>query len=192
VSPSCLRGIAMTCPSLSYDDVIGNATAKKNLERLLNFCRPDMRAKLSAFGVSTMGGILLYGPPGNSKTRLVLAAVSSHKLPIISLSSADIYSVYVGDAEAVIRRVFRVARLASPCVLFLDELDAIVTNRGSGGAGSSSSNVEARVMATLLTEMDGIDGSSDGVVVIGATNRIELIDPALLRKVLLLSQLPIF
>ena len=181
VPPSSLRGMSTKIPDLSYDDVIGNEEAKQSLKRLLNFCRPSMRDKLNAFGISTMGGILLHGPPGNSKTRLIMAAVSTHNLPIISLSSADVYSVYVGDAEAAIRRAFRVARLSSPCVLFMDELDAIVTNRGHSSS-SSGSNVEARVMATLLTEMDGIDGNDNGVVVIGATNRIDCIDAALIRK----------
>ena len=183
VPPSSLRGISAKIPDLSYDDVIGNEEAKKCLKRLLSFCRPSMREKLATFGVSTMGGVLLHGPPGNSKTRLVMAAVSSHSLPVISLSSADVYSAYVGDAEAAIRRAFRVARLSSPCVLFMDELDAIVTNRGySSSSSSKGSNVEARVMATLLTEMDGIDGNDNGVIVIGATNRIDCIDAALLRK----------
>ena len=112
-----------------------------------------------------------------------MAAASAHRLPLITLSSADVYSVYVGDAEATIRRSFRIARQSSPCILFMDELDAIVTNRGGyGGIEGNTSSVEARVMATLLTEMDGIDGGNDGVVVIGATNRIECIDAALIRK----------
>jgi SpoVK/Ycf46/Vps4 family AAA+-type ATPase len=114
-------------------------------------------------------GALLYGPPGNSKTRLVMAAATHHGLPVISLSAADVYSPYVGDAEAEIRKAFRIARQATPCVLFIDELDALVTDRGNS-SNSSSGSVESRVLATLLTEMDGINGSSNGVIVLGMNN----------------------
>jgi SpoVK/Ycf46/Vps4 family AAA+-type ATPase len=108
-----------------------------------------------------------------------MAVASHHKLPVISLSAADVYSPYVGDAEAEIRKAFRIARQASPCVLFIDELDALVTNRG---ISEGNSDVESRVLATFLTEMDGIDGKSNGVIVIGATNRLESIDAAMIRK----------
>jgi len=182
IPPSCLRKDAIKIPSLTYEDVIGYADVKNKLGRVLAFADAESRIRLQRFGLTgAMGGVLLYGPPGNSKTRLVMAAASTHSLPVISLSAADVYSAYVGDAEAEIRRVFRLARQAHPCVLFFDELDALVTDRGSGGS-SSSSNVESRVLASLLTEMDGIDGAGDGVFVIAATNKIENIDAALLRK----------
>jgi SpoVK/Ycf46/Vps4 family AAA+-type ATPase len=132
------------------------------------------------FGQNTMlGGVLLHGPPGNSKTRLVQAAAAVHGLPTISLSSADVYSACVGDSEAEIRRVFTLARQSHPCVLFMDEIDALVTNRQDE---SSSNNVESHVLSTLLNEMDGIDGGRNGVFVIAATNQIDFIDNALLRK----------
>jgi SpoVK/Ycf46/Vps4 family AAA+-type ATPase len=201
VGPSCLRGATITLPSLTYDDVIGYTEVKKSLQRVLCFARPEQLRLSARFGLHTSpGGVLLHGPPGNSKTRLASAAAAHHGLPMISLSAADIYSPYVGDAEAEVRRAFQLARQAAPCVLFIDELDSIVTNRDSGGAGSSSASVEGRVLATLLTEMDGIqvaagdDGasadagngvrnSSGGVIVLGATNRLDFIDAALIRKV---------
>lgn len=200
VQPSCLRGATITLPNLTFDDVIGYDEVKSSLQRVLCFAKPEQQALSSRFGLhSSPGGVLLHGPPGNSKTRLASAAAAHHGLPMISLSAADIYSPYVGDAEAEVRRAFQLARQAAPCVLFIDELDSIVTNRDneSGGAGSTSASVEGRVLATLLTEMDGIQNTNDsefsntnkgnnssgGVIVLGATNRLDFIDAALLRKV---------
>ena len=194
VGPSCLRGAAIRTPNLGYDDVVGYSATKKSLQRALRACDPSMAETMAKFGLQSPGGILLHGPPGNSKTRLILAAASSHRLPVISLTAADVFSPYVGDAEEEVRKAFTIARQASPCVLFFDELDAFVTNRGtgsgSGGGSDSTSSVEARVLATLLTEMDGIGGSdgsgsgssSGGVMVMAATNRLGAVDPALLRK----------
>jgi len=138
-----------------------------------------MREKVLKFGLKSPGGALLYGPPGNAKTRVVMAAAAHHNLPVISLSAADVYSPYVGDAEAEIRKAFRIARQACPCVLFIDELDALVTNRDTSGGNFDA---ESRVLATFLTEMDGIDGKGNGVIVIGATNRLDSIDAAMIRK----------
>jgi len=187
VQPSSLRGATVSLPNLGYNDVVGHEETKRALRRVLAFCSSDpaLQRRAALFGLSSAGGALLHGPPGNSKTRLIMAVAAAHALPVISLSSADVYSPYVGDAEAEIRRAFRLARQAAPCVLFLDELDALVTDRGigsgGGGGGDGGVSVEARVLATLLTEMDGIDGKH-GVVVLGATNRLQCIDAALLRK----------
>ncbi len=192
VPPSCLRGVAIKTPSIGYEDVVGNEETKQTLKRVLRFFSPDMWPKMAQFGLQMPGGVLLHGPPGNSKTRLVMAAASHHRLPVIFLSAADVYSPYVGDSEAEVRKAFSVARQAAPCVLFLDELDAFVTNRDTGDSGGTSGSVEARVLATLLTEMDGIGyredasyqptGASAGVAVMAATNRLGAIDSALLRK----------
>lgn len=183
IQPSSLRGATIKIPNLSYDDVIGHEAIKQSLRRILSFCSSDVETKKRAqkFGLDQPGGALLYGPPGNSKTRMIMAVASTHALPVISLSSADIYAPYVGDAEAEIRKAFRLARQAAPCVLFLDEIDAIVTDRASQDNSGGGVSVEARVLATLLTEMDGIDGRA-GVIVLGATNRLDSIDAALLRK----------
>ena len=167
IAPSCLRGVAVNTPNLTYDDVVGYGDVKRALQRALRICDPAKAESMKKFGLHSPGGVLLHGPPGNSKTRLILAAASFHRLPVISLSAADVYSPYVGDAEAEVK-AFSIARQASPCVLFFDELDAIVTNRGTGDgdhSSSGSSSVEARVLATLLTEMDGIShdpGSGSG------------------------------
>ena len=132
---------------------------KASLRRLLMVLDPDFKKKHLAkvIGKAPAGGVLFHGPPGNGKTRLVMATATEYGLPVISLSTADVYSPYVGDSEAEIRKAFQLARQASPCILFLDELDSIVTNRDGGdGGGSTSATVESRVLATLLTEMDGI------------------------------------
>ena len=155
---------------------------KCELKKVLSFADPSKRAARRHFKIKTLGGAILYGPPGNSKTRLVMAAASSYGLPVISLSSADIYSPYVGDAEAEIRKAFSIARQGSPCILFFDEIDALVSNRGFS-SGNSTNSVESRVLSTLLNEMDGISVNMDTeVIVFAATNRIDCIDKALLRK----------
>lgn len=180
VAPSCLRGVITKLPKLSLNDVVGYPEVKASLMRVLSFCDPQKKNLIKQFNLQQPGGVLLYGPPGNSKTRLIMAAASQYGLPVIALSAADIYSQYVGDAEAEIRKAFRIGRQASPCVLFIDELDAIVTNRADGNGNSSSA--ESRVLATFLVEMDGINNNSSGCIVMGATNRLASIDSALLRK----------
>jgi SpoVK/Ycf46/Vps4 family AAA+-type ATPase len=133
-------------------------------------------------------GILLHGPPGCAKTTLARAAAGASGIAFLSLSPADVYaSSYVGEAEAIVRRSFLLARSAAPCLLFFDEIDSILgcgdNSSGSGhGMDRGSSSAEARVLTTFLNEMDGVDGSSgDGVLVLGATNRPSNLDAAILR-----------
>ena len=140
-------------------------------------------------GLSAPRGILLHGPPGCAKTTLARAAAGSAGVAFLSLAPADVYaSSYVGEAEAIVRRAFALAKSSAPCILFFDEVDSILGSdsgdnashgMGRGGRGSSA---EARVLSTMLNEMDGVDGSiQDGVLVLGATNRPDCIDAALLR-----------
>ncbi|CAM9610034.1 unnamed protein product [Ectocarpus sp. 13 AM-2016] len=139
------------------------------------------KASFDRMGLTPPRGILLFGPPGCSKTTLVRAAATAAGATFVCLSGADVFSPYLGEAEAEIRQAFRIARNAAPAILFFDEIDAIVCNRGGGGKGSASS-AESRVLATFLTEMDGVGSlKGDGVVVVGATNRPEAVDRALLR-----------
>lgn len=143
------------------------------------------RLKHQAFhdlGLSPPRGILLHGPPGCAKTTLARAAAGASGVAFLSLSPAEVYaSSYVGEAEAVVRRAFALARSASPCVLFFDEIDSIF----GGSVGSVRGNsAEARVLSTFLNEMDGVDkegSGKDGVLVLGATNRPWALDSALLR-----------
>lgn len=195
IQPSCLRGITVKLSKITFNDIIGYNEVKKDLYRAFQFYIPSSsttnnqrNSSFSSFLSQSLGGILLYGPPGNSKTRLVNACSNIFRLPLITFTSADIYSTYVGDAEAEIRKAFHIARQASPCILFFDEMDSLVTNRNqssfSSNASSSSASVEARVLATFLNEMDGVTShaASSGVIVMGATNRLDCIDPALIRK----------
>jgi SpoVK/Ycf46/Vps4 family AAA+-type ATPase len=186
VGASALRDAALSAPpTTTWDDVAGDpGGAKTSLRQAIEWPRTK-RAAFAALGLTAPRGILLHGPPGCAKTTLARAAAGASGVAFLSLAPADVYaSSYVGQAEAVVRRAFSLARSAAPCVLFFDEMDAIVGNDGAGGAGMSrGSSAEARVLSTFLNEMDGVDGGSwkDGVLVLGATNRPWTLDAALLR-----------
>lgn len=147
------------------------------------------RSKERAFlrlGLSSPRGVLLHGPPGCAKTSLARAAAGSESIAFLSLSPADVFSSYVGDAEAVIRRAFATARSAAPCILFFDEIDAILGSNvkpdGHGMHRSGGRSAENRVLSTFLNESDGLTSmDGDRVIVIGATNRPSTLDAALLR-----------
>ncbi|KAK1864702.1 hypothetical protein I4F81_007246 [Pyropia yezoensis] len=187
----------------------GAAAAKARLAAAVGWPPTDRRgggggATTTAAALRVRGtprGVLLYGPPGTGKTALVRAAAAAGAVAFLRLDPAAAYSAYLGEAEATVRAAFATARAAAPAVLFLDELDALVGSRddasgggsgggdgpgggggggGGGGSGGGGSGVRRRVLATLLTEMDGISGAP-GVVVVGATNRPDLLDAALLR-----------
>ena len=153
------------------------------------------RESFRRLGLIPPRGILLHGPPGCAKTSLARAAAGASGVAFLSLSPAEVYaSSYVGEAEAVVRRAFTLARSTAPCILFFDEIDSILGGGGDGsgndGTGGShgmgrsgrGSSAEARVLSTFLNEMDGVDGTGDdGVLVLGATNRPWAVDAALLR-----------
>jgi SpoVK/Ycf46/Vps4 family AAA+-type ATPase len=186
IGASSLRDATIKAPpTTTWDDIVGDpGGAKTALRQAIEWPRIKHES-FQLLGLIAPRGILLHGPPGCAKTTLARAAANTSAVSFISLSPADVYSTsYVGDAEAVIRRVFTLARSASPCVLFFDEIDAILgmdENTSSHGMGRGSA-VEARVLSTFLNEMDGISGSiNDGVLVLGATNRPWTLDTALLR-----------
>ena len=131
---------------------------------------------------------MLYGPPGCAKTTLARAAAGASGAGFISMSPAEVYgSSYVGEAEAIVRSAFKLARSATPCIIFFDEIDSILgsdQDSAAHGMGRSArgTSAEARVLSTFLNEMDGVDSASeDGVLVLGATNRPGILDKALLR-----------
>ena len=192
VGASALRDAAMTAPltTTSWDDIAGEAGgAKKALRQAIEWPRTK-RKEYELLGLTPPRGILLHGPPGCAKTSLARAAAGAAGVAFVSLAPADVYaSSYVGDAEAIVRRSFDLARSAAPCVLFFDEIDAILgvmsedrNNDGSAGGLARGHSAEARVLSTFLNEMDGVDGTwKDGVLVLGATNRPWTLDAALLR-----------
>lgn len=175
VRPTAMNESTVDIPALSLDDVGDMAEARQALtEAVLWPLRyPDTFTRL---GVRPPRGVLLYGPPGCGKTFLVRALAGSGQANVLSVKGAELLSKWVGESERAVRQLFRRAREAAPALVFLDEVDALAPARGQ----SSDSGVTDRVVAALLTELDGVEDLRD-VVVIGATNRPDLIDPALLR-----------
>lgn len=131
-------------------------------------------------GVAPPGGVLLYGPPGCSKTMLARAVASRVGASFLSVKGGELLSKYIGDSEKAVAQLFAAARRSSPCVVFLDEADALAPKRGSGGGSGGGASVRDRVVNQLLLEIDGAGGKG-GVSVIAATNRPDLLDDALLR-----------
>jgi transitional endoplasmic reticulum ATPase len=175
VMPSAMREVYLETPDVRWADIGGLDTVKKELQEAVEWPLKysDLYDKI---GYSMPKGILLYGPSGTGKTLLAKAVATESEANFISVRGPELLSKWVGESERGIREVFRRARQASPCVIFFDEVDALAPTRGMGG----DSMVTERVVSQLLTELDGIQ-SLQGVVVLAATNRMELIDPALLR-----------
>ena len=176
VQPSATREVFTEIPSVTWDDVGGMTEARNRLEEAVEWPLTHADTYERA-GVTPPRGILLSGPPGCGKTLLARAVATMSEINFISVKGPELLSKYVGESEERIRDVFRKAREASPCLIFFDEIDAVAPRRSSGSMGDS---VASRVLAQLLTEMDGVE-ALDGVVVLGATNRIDVLDPALLR-----------
>ncbi|TMW62911.1 hypothetical protein Poli38472_005529 [Pythium oligandrum] len=176
-------GAAKNTEQLGWDSIGGQEETKLALQQALEWPikYPQTFERL---GVSPPRGILLYGPPGCSKSTIVRAAAHSSGATFLSLSAAQVFSPFFGDAEASVRQVFRDARAALPAIIFFDEIDVLVAKRefdgASSGSGSGSGSTAMRVLSTMLNEMDGVE-SAEGLLVIGATNRPDCIDAALLR-----------
>ncbi|KAA0156906.1 hypothetical protein FNF31_05829 [Cafeteria roenbergensis] len=188
VPASALSGLQTSALPATWDDVGGLEDVKQQLIERLQW-PVEHREVYEAAGVGPPPGVLLFGPPGCSKTLLVRALATTTRASFFALSGADVYSRYVGEAERNLREAFRRARAARPAVIFLDEIDALVGSRGAVSA-ESDGGASAGVLATLLTEMDGID-STPGVVVVAATNKPEDLDAALLRPGRLELRLPV-
>src|SRR6185437_14979373 len=175
VRPTALAESTLDIPDLRLDDVGDMAEVKQALTEtvLWPLSYPDTFARL---GVQPARGLLLYGPPGCGKTFLVRAIAGTGQANVLSVKGAELLSKWVGESERAVRELFRRAREAAPALVFLDEVDALAPVRGQ----STDSGVADRVVAALLTELDGVEGLRN-VVVVGATNRPDLVDPALLR-----------
>jgi transitional endoplasmic reticulum ATPase len=177
IQPSALREVYVERPSTKWGDIGGLAEIKREIQEAveLPLNKPEVFEKM---GIRPIKGILLYGPPGTGKTLLAKAVANESEANFISISGAQVLTKYVGESEKTVREIFKKARLAAPCVLFIDEIDAIAAKRTGHGDGGTM--VAERIVDTMLTEMDGLR-SLKNVVVIAATNRPDILDPALMR-----------
>ncbi|MFA4701050.1 CDC48 family AAA ATPase [Pyrococcus kukulkanii] len=174
VEPSALREVLIEVPNVHWDDIGGLEDVKQELREAVEWPLKYPEA-FRAYGITPPKGILLYGPPGTGKTLLAKAVATESEANFIAVRGPEILSKWVGESEKNIREIFRKARQAAPTVIFIDEIDAIAPRRGT-----DVNRVTDRIINQLLTEMDGLVENS-GVVVIAATNRPDIIDPALLR-----------
>lgn len=174
ITPSSKREGFATVPNVSWSDVGALQKVREELQAAIvqPIKNPDI---YSHFGVPAPSGVLLWGPPGCGKTLLAKAVAAESKANFISVKGPELLNKFVGESEAAVRRVFTRARSSVPCVIFFDELDALVPRRDDAGSEAS-----ARVVNTLLTELDGLDDRA-GIYVVAATNRPDMIDEAMLR-----------
>jgi len=177
IEPSAIREVFVEVPDVKWSDVGGLECIKEELKEAVEWPLKysDVFKKANT---NPPKGMLLYGVPGTGKTLLAKAIATESGVNFISVKGPSLISKYVGESERAIREVFKIAKQASPTILFFDEIDSIVPRRGSS---STDAHVTERVISQFLTEMDGIE-ELKGVVVLAATNRLDLIDPALLRS----------
>ena len=176
VQPSALREVFVERPNIHWADVGGLEDVKKELKEAAELPVKNPQA-FEKMGIRPLRGVLLVGAPGTGKTMLAKAVATERESNLISIKGPEVLSKYVGESEKAVREIFRKAKMAAPCIIFIDEIDAITTPRSSE---STDSMVTERVVGTLLTEMDGLQEMKN-ILVIAATNRPDMVDPALLR-----------
>jgi transitional endoplasmic reticulum ATPase len=179
IEPSALREIYVEIPTVSWEEVGGLEEVKERLKESVEWplTKPEL---FEHFGVKPPRGIVLFGAPGTGKTLLAKAIATEAKANFISIKGPELVSKWVGESERAVREIFKKAKQSAPSIIFLDEFESIAHVRSGGQAGEGS-DVMNRVVNQLLASMDGVD-SMDGVIVVAATNRPEMIDPALLRS----------
>ncbi len=176
ITPTAMREVYIEVPTVRWTDIGGLAEVKQDLIEAVEWPLKSPEA-FTRIGIRPPKGIMLYGPPGCGKTLLARAVATESEANFITIKGPEVFSKWVGESEKAIREVFRKARMASPTVIFFDEFDSLVPGRGMGYADSG---VTERVISQLLTEMDGLVSLED-VVIIAATNRPDMVDPAILR-----------
>ena len=174
VKPSAMREVMVEVPRVTWDDIGGLEDLKLKLRQAVEWPikHPEVFTRM---GISTPKGLLMFGPPGCSKTMIAKALANESGLNFLSIKGPELFSKWVGESERAVREIFKKARQVRPSILFFDEIDAVGGARGDGGG-----KVGDRVLAQLLTEMDGVEGLA-GVTVVAATNRPDMMDQALLR-----------
>jgi len=170
VRPSAMREILVDIPSVMWEDIGGYENVKQELREAVEWPL-KFPEKFVKFGITPPRGVLLYGPPGCSKTLAAKALATESKLNFIPVKGPELFSKYVGDSEKAVRDIFRKARQASPSIIFFDEIDALAVARGSSGEGNS---VGDRVLSQMLNELDGITPLNN-VLFLAATNRPDII-----------------
>ncbi|KAM4834182.1 ATPase family gene 2 protein homolog A-like [Thomomys bottae] len=176
IRPSAMREVAIDIPNVSWSDIGGMENVKKNLKQAVEWPL-KCPGSFIRMGITPSKGVLLYGPPGCSKTMIAKALANESGLNFLAVKGPELMNKYVGESERAVREIFRKARAVAPSIIFFDELDALAVKRGSS---SGAGNVADRVLAQLLTEMDGIEQLKD-VTILAATNRPDRIDKALMR-----------
>ena len=176
ITPTAMREVAIEVPTVHWDNIGDLEDAKQELRESVEWPlkNPDVFKRM---GIKPPKGILLFGPPGCGKTLLARAVATESEANFISIKGPEVFSKWVGESERAIREVFRKARMSAPAIIFFDEIDALVPRRG---AGYADSGVTERVISQLLTEIDGIETLQE-VVVLAATNRPDILDPAIMR-----------
>ncbi len=175
VQPSALREVAVEVPNIKWTDIGALDTVKQELKQAIEWPLKSPSA-FKDMGIAPPKGVLLYGPPGTGKTMLAKAVATETEANFISIKGPELLSMWVGESEKGVRKIFRKARQVAPCIIFFDEFDALAPKRGSSVGNHSAE----KMVNQLLTEIDGVEGLKD-VVIIAATNRPDLIDAALLR-----------
>uniref|UniRef100_T1GNG7 AAA+ ATPase domain-containing protein n=1 Tax=Megaselia scalaris TaxID=36166 RepID=T1GNG7_MEGSC len=174
VKPSAMREVLIESPNVSWEDIGGQEDLKLKLKQAIEWplLYPE---KFKKMGIKPPRGILMFGPPGCSKTMIAKALATESKVNFLSIKGPELFSMWVGESERAVREVFRKARQVAPSIIFFDEIDAI-----GGERSSENGSVKERVLTQLLTELDGVDTLKD-VTIVAATNRPDMMDKALMR-----------